>query len=33
LPQLEKLWLDNSQVSDAGVAKLQKVLPNCEIRR
>jgi hypothetical protein len=28
---LKRLYLNNTQVSDAGVAELQKALPNCYI--
>ncbi len=31
LAALERLWLVNTQVTDAGVAELQKALPNCAI--
>jgi len=33
LNQLEMLDLSNTQVTDTGVAKLQKALPNCDIRK
>jgi len=32
LTALESLWLTGTQVTDAGVAELQKALPNCGIR-
>ena len=31
LTALERLWLADTQVTDAGVAELQKALPNCGI--
>ncbi len=31
LTQLEELWLNDTQVTKAGVAQLQNALPNCEI--
>jgi len=31
LAALEELFLSHSQVTDAGVAELQKALPNCRI--
>ena len=31
LTKLQKLFLSNIQVTDAGVAELKKALPNCEI--
>ena len=31
LTQLEHLYLNNTQVTDAGVAELQRALPNCKI--
>ncbi len=34
LTKLSTLWLSQTQVTDAGVAELQKALPpNCSIRR
>jgi len=33
LTKLQGLNLGNTQVTDAGVAELQKALPNCEIMR
>ncbi len=31
LTKLETLWLDDTQVTDTGVAELKKVLPKCSI--
>jgi hypothetical protein len=31
--QLQELTLSNTKVTDAGVAELQKALPNCSISR
>lgn len=31
LPALKYVFIDHSQVTDAGVARLQKALPNCKI--
>jgi hypothetical protein len=31
LDNLDFLYLDNTQVTDEGVTKLQKALPNCKI--
>jgi len=33
LTSLQTLGLGNTQVTDAGVAKLKEALPNCEISR
>jgi len=33
LTRLKELWLHDTQVTDAGVAELEKALPNCEITR
>jgi hypothetical protein len=33
LAQLQRLKLDNSNVTDEGVKKLQQALPNCQIFR
>jgi hypothetical protein len=33
LPQLRRLRLARTQVTDAGIQRLQKALPNCTIRR
>ncbi len=33
LTSLEVLHLDDTQITDAGVAKLKEVLPDCEIKR
>ena len=32
LTNLTSLYLDNTQIIDAGVAELKKALPNCEIK-
>ena len=29
---LQELWLDDTQVTDAGIAELKQALPNCVIR-
>jgi len=31
LQNLSTLWLNETQITDAGVAELKKALPNCEI--
>ncbi|MFP6657003.1 MAG: hypothetical protein VB853_02415 [Pirellulales bacterium] len=31
LTKLERLWLTRTQVTDAGVKKLQQALPKCDI--
>jgi len=33
LTKLETLWLEGTHVTDAGVAELQKALPDCKIKR
>ena len=33
MTSLEELWLQGTQVTDAGVQDLQKALPNCHISR
>jgi len=33
LTQLEQLWLDGTQVTDAGVEKLNQALPKCNFNR
>ena len=33
LTKLETLWPEGTHVTDAGVAELQKTLPDCEIKR
>ena len=33
LTNLKRLWLNNTQVTDAGLAELRKALPNRNISR
>jgi len=33
LTMLQELWLDDTQVTDAGIAELTKALPNCSISK
>jgi hypothetical protein len=33
LPGLQQLSLSKTRVSDAGIANLQRTLPNCSIRK
>lgn len=33
LTRLELLGLENTQITDAGLAKLKEALPNCKISR
>ena len=33
LTKLQKLFLSSTKVTDAGVAELQKALPNCKISK
>ena len=33
LTKLETLWPEGTHVTDAGVAELQKALPDCKIKR